>query len=70
MLEVIYNNVNGNISSILINLCHCIAEFYEEEFVSAAGDSGLSFSGSMSTIETASMMNRSHSGKQNFQLRI
>ena len=57
MLEVLYNNVNGNISSSLINLCHCIAEFYEEEYVSTAGDSGLTFSGSMSAIESASMMN-------------
>ena len=46
-----------NLSSSLINLCHYIAEYYEDEFVSAAGDSGLTFSGSMSAIETASMMN-------------
>ena len=57
MLETLCNNVNGNISSSLINVCHYIAEFYEDEFVSAAVDSGLTFSGSMSTIRTASMMN-------------
>ena len=44
-------------SSSLINVCHYIAEYYEDEFVSAASDSGLTFSGSMSDIETASMMN-------------
>ena len=38
MLEVLSNNVNGNISSSLIKLCHYIAEFYEEEYVSTAGD--------------------------------
>ena len=57
MLEALYNNVNGNISSSLINLCHYMAEFYEEEYTSAAGDSGLTFSGSMSAIETTGMMN-------------
>ena len=41
----------------MINLCHCIAEYYEDEFVSAAGDSGLTLSGSMCAIETTSMMN-------------
>ena len=40
-----------------MNLCHYIAECYENDFVSATGDSGLTFSSSMSTIETASMMN-------------
>ena len=57
MLEVLFNNVNGNISSSLINVCHYIAEFYEEEYITVAGDSGLTFSGFMSDIETASMMN-------------
>ena len=53
MLETLCNNLNGNISSSLINVCHYIAEFYEDEFVFAAVDSGLTFSGSMSTIRTA-----------------
>ena len=57
MLEALSNNGNGNISSSLINLCHYIPDFYEEEYISAAGESGFKFSGSMSTIETASMMN-------------
>ena len=38
MLKILSNNVNGNISSSLINLCYYIAEFYEEEYVSTAGD--------------------------------
>ena len=41
----------------MINLCHYIAEYYEDEFVSAAGDLCLTISGSISTIETGSMMN-------------
>ena len=57
MLKALSNNVDGNISTSLINLCHYITECCEDEFVSAAGDSGLTFSGSISTIETASMMN-------------
>ena len=57
ILEALSDNVERNISSSLINLCHYIDEYYEDEFVSAAGDSCLTFSGSISTIETASMMN-------------
>ena len=57
MLVALSNNVEGNISSSLINSCHYIAEYYKDKFVSAAGDSGWTFYGSMSTIETASMMN-------------
>ena len=57
MLEALFNNINGNILLSLINLYHYLAEFYEKEYISAAGDSGLTFSGSMSAIETASMMN-------------
>ena len=37
-------------------LCRCLVENYEEEFITAADDSGLTFSGQMSTVETASMM--------------
>ena len=57
ILEALSDNVEGNISSSLINLCHYIAEYYKDEFVSAASDPGLTFSGVMSAIETASMMN-------------
>ena len=44
ILEALSNDIEENISSSLINLCHYIAEYYEDEFVSAAGDSGLTFS--------------------------
>ena len=44
ILEALSDNVEENISSSLINLCHYIAEYYEDEFVSAAGDSVLTFS--------------------------
>ena len=33
MLEKLSDNIEGNISSNLINLCHHIAEYYEDEFV-------------------------------------
>jgi len=57
MLKALYDNVDGNISSRLINLCHSIAKSYEDELVSAAKNSGLTFSSSMSAIKTVSMMN-------------
>ena len=38
MLKVLSDNVDGNISSSLINVCHYIAEWYEDEFVPAAED--------------------------------
>ena len=43
MLEALSDNVEEIISSSLINLCHYIAEYYEDKFVPAAGDSGLTF---------------------------
>ena len=43
ILEALSDNIEGNIPSSLINVCHYIAEHYEDEFVSAAGDSGLTF---------------------------
>ena len=45
-----------------------LAENYEDEFIAAAGDSGLTFSGQMSAVETASMM--SDVGLDISQLRI
>ena len=42
--------------SSTINLCRYLVENYEDEFITAAGNSGLSFSGQMSAIETTSMM--------------
>ena len=57
ILAALSDNIEGNISSSMINLFPYLADCCEDEFVSAAGDSGLTFSGSISTIETASMMN-------------
>ena len=57
MLKLLYDNAVGNITSSLINLFHYIAEYYEDEFVSVAEVSGLTLSGSMSYIKTASVMN-------------
>ena len=33
-----------------------LAENYEDEFIAAAGDSGLTFSGQMSAVKSASLM--------------
>ena len=44
MLEAISDNVEGTISSSLINVYQYFGEFYEDEFISATGDSGLTFS--------------------------
>ena len=57
MLKALYDNVEENISSSLMTLCNYVAECYEGEFVSAACETGLTFSGSISAIETASMTN-------------
>ena len=38
MLKSLSNNVDGNMSSSLINVCHYMAECYEDEFVPAAED--------------------------------
>ena len=43
--------------SSTMNLCRYLAENYEDKFMTAAGDSGLSFSGQMPAVETTSMMN-------------
>ena len=56
-LEILsYNSDDSDHSSSTINLCRYLAEKYEEEFISATRDSGLTFSGQMSADETASMM--------------
>ena len=49
-------------------MCRYLAENYEGEFITAAGDFGLTFSGQMPAIETASMM--SNVGLNISQLRI
>ena len=51
-----------------INLCCYLAENYEDEFITTAGDSGLTFFSQMSAVETASMMN--DAGHNSFLLRI
>ena len=40
----------------MINLCCYLAENYEDEFITATGDSCLTFSSQISAIKTASMM--------------
>ena len=68
-LKALSCNIDDNYHpSSTINLCRYLAENYEEEFISAAGDSGLTFSGQMSAVETASMM--SDVGLNISQLRI
>ena len=54
--------------SSTINLYRYLADSYEDEFISAADDSGLIFSGQMSAVETASLM--SDVGINISQLRI
>ena len=49
-------------------MCRYLAENYEDKFISTACDSGLTFSGQMSAIETASLM--SDVGLNISQLRI
>ena len=61
------NSDNNYHPSSTINLCRYLAENYEDEFITATGDSGLSFSGQISDIETANMM--SNVGLNTSQLR-
>ena len=50
--EAIFSNSGDSyLCSSIINLCCCLAETYEDEFISAAGDSS-----QMSAVETASIM--------------
>ena len=55
--KTLSDTVEGNISSSLINLCHYIAEYYKDQFVSATSDSGLTLSSLMSTIDITSILN-------------
>ena len=49
-------NINDDYHPLsTIHLCRYRTENYEDEFISAAGNSGLTFSGQMSAVETASM---------------
>ena len=56
MLKAFTLNTECTISSSIIKLYRYISETYENEFVSAAGDSGLVFSGQMIVIEIASII--------------
>ena len=68
-LEVLSWNSDDSYHTLsAINLCHYLAENYEEEFISTAGGSGLIFSGQMSAIATANIM--SDVGLKISQLRI
>ena len=50
--EAIFSNSGDSyLCSSITNLCRCLAETYEDEFISAAGDSS-----QMSAVETASIM--------------
>ena len=46
------NSDNNYHSSSTINVCRYLAENYEDEFIAAAGDSDLIFSGQMLAVET------------------
>ena len=50
------NGDNNFHPSSTIYLCRYLAENYEDEFITAAGDSSLSFSGQNPAFETASMI--------------
>ena len=50
------NSDNDYYPSSTINVYRYLAENCENEFIAVAGDSGLTFSGQISTVETASMM--------------
>ena len=56
-LKALFCNSDNNYHpSSTINVCRYLAENYEDEFITAAGDSGLILSAQMSAVETASMM--------------
>ena len=57
-LEALSCNSDDNYHpSSIINMYRYLAEKYEDEFITTAGDSGLLFSGQISAVETTSMMN-------------
>ena len=62
------NSDNNYHPSSTIILCRYLAENYEDDFIAAVGDSGLTFSGQMSDVETTSKM--SDVGSNISQLRI
>ena len=55
-LKALSCNIDDNYHpSSTIILCRYLADNYEDELISTAGDSGLTFSGQMSAVETASL---------------
>ena len=55
-LKALSCNIDDNYhSSSTMNVCRYFVENYEDEFISAAGDSGLTCSGQMLDVETASL---------------
>ena len=50
------NSDNSYHPSSTIRLCRYLVENYEDDFKAATGDSGLTFSGQMSAVETENMM--------------
>ena len=68
-LETLSCNIDNNChSSSTINLCCCLAENCEDEFITTTGDSCLTFSSQTSAVENASEM--SDVGLNISQLRI
>ena len=56
-LKALSCNIDDNYHpSSIITLYRYLADNYEVEFISTAGDSGLTFSGQISAVETASLM--------------
>ena len=50
------NSDDNYYSASIIHLYHYLAETYEDDFISATSDSGLTFSSQISAVETSSMM--------------
>ena len=44
------------LSSSVINMCHYLADSFENEFRSTTGGTGLNFSGQISSVETVNLM--------------
>ena len=55
-LDNLSNNVEMFLSSNVIISCHYLANNFEDEFMSVAGDVGFNFSGQMSFVDTVSIM--------------
>ena len=56
-LKALSCNIDDNYHpSSTINVCRYLADNYEDELISAAGDSGLTFSDQMSAVETANLI--------------